>query len=255
MIAELLETAKFILGFLPWILFLFLPTDGWDPLRRTVLLCLAASVIFAFKALRKGFILQWATLLFFFLSAISFYGFRWVWPAQHMGIIANGFLAGVIWLTVGIGKPFTLQYARADLPKERWCDEGLISGCRFIAIFWGILLLILTGANVFHLFYPSGPSGAFLLLSESLFNCSGHLLHLFLQTDETKTERIMPWRTVEDGIHPCSIGRQPPSPVNCAIFRNGAADGSLMPSGYCAAMRARPFKKSSKLPGLILAAI
>ena len=34
MIGELLDIAKFVLGFLPWILFLFLPTDGWDALRR-----------------------------------------------------------------------------------------------------------------------------------------------------------------------------------------------------------------------------
>lgn len=119
MIGELLDIAKFILGFLPWILFLLLPTDGWEPLRRAVVLCLAASVIFAWKMLRKGFILQWATVVFFVFCTISLYGFRGVWLAQHMGIVANSFLAGVIWFTVLIGKPFTLQYARADLPREQ----------------------------------------------------------------------------------------------------------------------------------------
>jgi hypothetical protein len=166
MIGELLDIAKFIIGFLPWILFLFLPTDGWDPLRRAVVISLAASVIFALKALRKGFILQWATLIFFLLSAISFYGFRWIWLAEHMGIIANGFLTGVIWFTVLIGKPFTLQYARADLPQERWYDESLIRGCRFIAIFWGMLLLIPTAANVFRLFYSQAlPERFYFYLS------------------------------------------------------------------------------------------
>jgi hypothetical protein len=154
MIGELLEIAKFILGFLPWILFLVLPTDGWDPLRRAVVICLAVSVISAWKAPRKGFILQWATLVFFLFCTISLYGFRWIWLAKHMGIIANGFLDGLIWFTVLIGKPFTLQYARADLPQEQWYDEGLIRGCRFIAIFWGTLLLVPTAFNAFRLFYP-----------------------------------------------------------------------------------------------------
>jgi hypothetical protein len=122
MIGELLDIAKFIIGFLPWILFLFLPTDGWDPLRRAVVICLAVSVISAWKALRKGFILQWATLVFFLFCTISLYGFRWMWLAKHMGIIANSFLDGLIWFTVLIGKPFTLQYARADLPQEQWYD-------------------------------------------------------------------------------------------------------------------------------------
>lgn len=154
MIGELLDIAKFVLGFLPWILFLFLPTDGWDALRRAVVICLAASLFFAWKELRKGFILQWATLVFFFVCAISLYGLKWVWLAKHMGIIANGFLASVIWFSLLIGKPFTLQYARADLPQEQWYDEGLIRGCRFLAIFWGTLLFVPAAFNTFRLFYP-----------------------------------------------------------------------------------------------------
>ncbi len=166
MIRELLEAAKFILGFLPWILFLFLPTDGWDPLRRAVAICAAASVLFAWKMLRRGFILQWATLAFFVSCTVAFYGFRWIWLARHMGIVANGFLAGIIWFTVLIGKPFTLQYARADLPRERWHDEGLIRGCRSIAVFWGALLLVPAVFNIFRLISPDAlPDRFYFYLS------------------------------------------------------------------------------------------
>jgi hypothetical protein len=154
MLTELAEIAKFILGFLPWILFLLLPTDGWEPLRRAVAICLAVSVVVAWRELLKGFILQWATVAFFLGCVIAFYGFGWIWLAQHMGVVANGFLAGVIWLTVLIGKPFTLQLARADLPPERWHDAALVRSCRFIAVFWGVLLLVPTAASTFGLLYP-----------------------------------------------------------------------------------------------------
>jgi hypothetical protein len=40
MIGELMDMVRLVVGFLPWILFLFLPTDGWEPLRRAVLVCL-----------------------------------------------------------------------------------------------------------------------------------------------------------------------------------------------------------------------
>jgi Ca2+/Na+ antiporter len=60
-----------------------------------------------------------------------------------MGIISNGFLAGLIWGTIFIGKPFTLQYARAELPKERWDDPALVRSCRFMAIVWALLLTFL----------------------------------------------------------------------------------------------------------------
>ncbi len=159
MIGELLDIVKFVVGFLPWILFLLLPTGGWDPLRRAVAICLVVSVVVAWNALRRGFILQWATLLFFLFCAVSLYGFKWIWLAKHLAIIANGFLTGTIWFTVLIGRPFTLQYARADLPQERWYDEDLIHGCRFIAVFWGILLLVPTAFNVFRLCCPAALPG------------------------------------------------------------------------------------------------
>lgn len=168
MLGELIDIFKFLFGFLPWILFLFLPTNGWDSLRRAVLICLIASVVLGFKTLRKGFILQWATVIFFLFCAIAFYVFNWVWLAKHMGIMANSFLDGIIWFTVLIGKPFTLQYARAELPENLWHDEGLIHTCRFIAIFWGILLFIPTSFEAFRLSYPDALPD-FFYFCQSLF--------------------------------------------------------------------------------------
>ncbi len=161
MIDELREIAKFIFGFLAWIVFLLLPTNGWEPLRRAGLISLIISVVFSWKQLRDGFILAWATMAFFLLCAISFYGFEWIWLANHIAIIANSFLDGIIWFTVLIGKPFTLQYARADLPPEQWYDEGIVRSCRTIAIFWGMLLPVPIASNVFQLLYPTALPGAF----------------------------------------------------------------------------------------------
>jgi hypothetical protein len=155
MINELREVVKFIFGFLGWIVFLLLPTDGWEPLRRAVVISLVVSVVSSWKQLRGGFVLAWATVAFFVLCAVSFYVFEWVWLAKHMAIVANAVLAGIIWFTVLIGKPFTLQYARADLPPERWNDENLVRGCRTIAIFWGSLLLVPVVFNVFRHSYPN----------------------------------------------------------------------------------------------------
>lgn len=158
---ELIELAKFLFGFLPWLVFLVLPTDSWASLRRAVLICLVLSIALTWKQLRLGFILQWATVAFFLFSVVAFYGFEWIWLADHMAVTTNAFLDGVIWLTVLIGKPFTLQYARAELPPERWHDEGLVRSCQTIAIFWAVLLLVPTAFNAFRLLYPSALPGVF----------------------------------------------------------------------------------------------
>lgn len=161
MIDGLVELAKFLFGFLPWLVFLFLPTNSWDSLRRAVVICLVLSVAFSWKQLRAGFALQWATTVFFLFSAIAFYGFEWVWLARHMSIITNAFLDGIIWFTVMTGKPFTLQYARADLAPAKWYDEDLIKSCSVIAKFWGVLLLVPTAFGAFQLLYPSALPEAF----------------------------------------------------------------------------------------------
>ena len=164
MMDALLDIARFLLGFLPWILFLFLPTGGWAPLRRAVLICLAASVVFSWKALKDRFLLQWATSVFFLFCAVSFYGFHWIWPAKHMSVIANLVLDGIIWLTVLAGKPFTMQYAKAETPRELWDTEAFKSGCRSIAIFWGALLFVPLAFSIFRVFHPAALPDVFYLL-------------------------------------------------------------------------------------------
>lgn len=149
------EIFTFLLGFALWILFLFISGDTLASLERAIVICLAASVIFGFHDLRKGFILQWGSLLFFVSCAILVNHFKLVVVAKNMGIIANGFLASIIWITILIGKPFTLQYAKADLPKERWNDPQLIQSCRFIAIVWGVLLTFSASLSLIKAQNPS----------------------------------------------------------------------------------------------------
>ena len=146
---ELKEIIKFLSGFMPWILFLFLSGHTLASLERSIIICLLASLIFGFRELRKGFVLQWGTLLFFTGCAITLNIMNVVFIAKNMGIISNGFLASLIWGTILIGKPFTLQYARADLPKERWNDPKVMRSCRFVAIVWALLLTFSTAISCF----------------------------------------------------------------------------------------------------------
>lgn len=146
---EIKETIQFILGFMPWILFLFISGHSFTSLERALLICLAVCLVLGFKDLRRGFLLQWGTLLFFVTATILINGFKIVWLAVHMGILVNAYLAFIMWTTIFVGKPFTLQYARVGLPKELWYDENVIRGCRFIAIIWGVLMSMATGVSLF----------------------------------------------------------------------------------------------------------
>jgi hypothetical protein len=152
---ELKELIKFIFGFTPWLLFLFLSGHTLVSLERAIVISFLASLIFGFKDLRKGFILQWGTLFFFTVCLVAVNLVHLVFFARNMGVISNGFFACLIWLTIIIGKPFTLQYAMADLPKERWGEPAVIHSCWFIAIVWALLLTFSALVACFRMLNPN----------------------------------------------------------------------------------------------------
>ena len=153
---DLKELGGLVLGFLPWLLFLFLSGHSLASLERATIISLVASLAFGFRELKQGFILAWGTLLFFAMCVIMVNLYHVMWVAMYMDLLSNSALAFVMWLTLLMGKPFVLQYARRDLPAERWNDPGMIHGCRQMTIVWAslmsvsVLLSIIRRSSLFH---------------------------------------------------------------------------------------------------------
>jgi len=139
-IPDLKELGLLMLGFLPWMLFLFFSGHTMLSLKIAIVISLVASVTLGFDDLKRGFILQWGTCIFFIICLIMIDFLNNGWLAMEMDLMSNLALAAIMWFTVIIGKPFALQYARRGLPKERWNDENFIRGCRFITVVWACLM-------------------------------------------------------------------------------------------------------------------
>ena len=184
---DLTDILKFTLGFMPWILLLFISGHTLVSLDRAIIICLFTSVIFGYDALRKGFILQWGTLVYFSICAVMINLLGNMFFIMNMGILSNGFLASIIWLTIFTGKPFTLQYARDRLPKERWNDPGLIRDCRYIALVWGFLVTFSTLAAGFQMFNP-GLFSDEIYLDVNILTIAGGIL--FTQLYNKKIKKI-----------------------------------------------------------------
>lgn len=152
---EVKEIILFLIGFMPWLLFLFISGHSLSSLERAIAICLVSCLVFNFRELRRLYILQWGTLVFFATIFIALNVLNIIWFATNMAILSNSFLAGIAWLTIAIGKPFTLQYARTGLPREKWNDINLIKGCRFVAKIWGFLFLISVVASLYKIFQPN----------------------------------------------------------------------------------------------------
>lgn len=145
---DLKSLAVLFLGFMPWLLFLFLSGHTLASLEHAIIISLIASITFGLGELRRGYILAWGTFVFFSLCIVLINLLKLVWFAREMDLLANLALALVMWLTILVGRPFALQYAQRDLPQERWSDPEVIRGCRFITIVWALLMSLAAAVSV-----------------------------------------------------------------------------------------------------------
>jgi hypothetical protein len=135
-------------GFLPWILFGILAGPPLARLEMALAVSLAATLALGFKQLRQGFFLTWGSLLFFCLSLILVGVLKNLWVVEHMDELVRGTLAAIAWASILAGRPFTLQYARQNVPPAYWHTPGFIHAGYFISIVWGIIFLISLGASL-----------------------------------------------------------------------------------------------------------
>lgn len=89
LIPDLKELGLLMLGFLPWMLFLFFSGHTLLSLKIAIVISLVASVTLGFGDLKRGFILQWGTCIFFIICLIMVNFLNNVWIAMEMDLISN----------------------------------------------------------------------------------------------------------------------------------------------------------------------
>jgi carotenoid cleavage dioxygenase len=142
------QILNILLGFLPWIAFGVI--SGPSPWRLNAAIIVALALVLAMgrKQLAQGFILTWGSLLFFGVMLVPVVLLRNLWVIENLDILAKGSLAAIAWLSIFLGKPFVLQYARETVPPERQALPDFYPTCRTLAMIWGVVFLIATGMSL-----------------------------------------------------------------------------------------------------------
>jgi hypothetical protein len=129
-------------AFAPWIVFSLLYNHS-SPTRIVMasLTALALTIFWNLKELKKGFVLPWGSTLFFALFATNgIFGF-WLYAEAHAYSLINSALAIIAFISLLIGKPFTLQYAREQVPHTQWNHPIFIKINWILSAIWTILLI------------------------------------------------------------------------------------------------------------------
>lgn len=135
---------KLLLGFAPWIAFLFIAHGSLFRLKLGLVVAALLTLVMAVMKLHKG-VVMWVGIVFFSFASIAVLGFENAWAMRHMGILANGALASGAWITLALGKPFTLEYAREHVAPALWNDPVFLRTNVVMTTVWAVVFTMSAG--------------------------------------------------------------------------------------------------------------
>jgi len=70
-----------------------------------------------------------------------------VWTVATVRLAVDGGLLAIVVVSLAIGKPFTLQYARERVPREYWDSPRFLAVNRHITLAWAAALAVMVAAD------------------------------------------------------------------------------------------------------------
>lgn len=137
----------FLAGFAPWIVYWIL--SGSVAFETAIGVAFAIAVLSNLLSLKHGGVANLKvlevgnTIAFVGLALIGMVGgddfvARWIQP------LGNGALLLIMLISILIGRPFTLQYAKAATPPELWDSPGFLAVNRLITWVWVGAMTVMT---------------------------------------------------------------------------------------------------------------
>ena len=187
--SKMKEILSILLGFLPWIVFGAISGPSLFWLKAAIIAALALVLVVGYRQLAKGFILTWGSLLFFGFNLVMVVLFENLWVINNLDILTNGTLAAIACLSVFLGKPFVLQYARETVPPERQASPVFYRICWTLSLIWMVVFLIATGMSVAKTYgWREGGMG-YQAVSLGLIGLGLWLNHWYPQYVHRRTEK------------------------------------------------------------------
>lgn len=142
--------------FLPWVgvkvLYVFFPTYA---MVGGVFL----SLILYPKRLQKGFVLEWATFVFFAMGALLTLFWNNLGFSEYMSQILLGFFIVISFGSLLIHKPFTMQYAKEGIDSAYWKSVLFLKTNQIMTALFGVIFSTIFIIDVFRYRHPGIVNG------------------------------------------------------------------------------------------------
>ena len=139
-------------SFIPWVIFfVFLGYDLFE-LKIGATGALIALVLLSKQGLKRGFLFDWSSLLFFIFICATIYIFYQPWVDTNASLLANIVLTCIAWLSLLAGRPFTFQYAKQSVTKEYWQTKLFKRINYHLTVIWALCFTLMTACSVAGLY-------------------------------------------------------------------------------------------------------
>jgi len=162
---------KLLLGFSPWLAFLFIAHGSLLRLKIGLVVALILAVVLGIMRIHRGIIL-WIGLAFFSYALVAVLVFENMWAVRFMGVLANGALALGAWTTLALGKPFTLDYARDHTDPALWGNPVFLRTNTVITSVWALVFTANALIALSKALAPLMPDWGYDLTSYALLLCA-----------------------------------------------------------------------------------
>lgn len=113
----------------------------------------------SYSKLKKGFILEWGSLLFFIAGFINLTLFKNMWFTDHKSLLFSLFFIAVVIFSLMINKPFTLQYAKLKIDKRYWDNPLFLRVNQIMTCVLGLIFLAVFMINLYKTSHPGIING------------------------------------------------------------------------------------------------
>lgn len=79
------------------------------------------------------------------------------WTVATVRLAVDGGLLAIVLVSLAIGNPFTMQYAREQVPKEYWDRPQFLAANRVITAAWAGAFAVMAGADAAAEYVPAMP--------------------------------------------------------------------------------------------------
>lgn len=138
-----MKHVKIFTGFIPWVVFSIYEGQKSSNMTKASLIAAIVTLVISRKDIKKLFVLPIATLTFFILLWLNNTYINLPWLDNNASLIINLGLPIIIFISIIIGQPFTMQYAKEEVDQAYWKRPMFIRINYVLSIMWLIIILLM----------------------------------------------------------------------------------------------------------------